>query len=157
MPSSQPARSIGQIDPRGPRFGAAVTSVVLAAVLVLGPGSGLSLLVLQALAFAAGAIDPRYQPYSWFFRRFVRPRLAPPAELEDPRPPRFAQLVGLIFALVALAGAIAGGPLVFFVAAGMALVAALLNALFEFCLGCELYLVGRRLLPVGTGSARAGS
>ncbi len=136
-----------QVDPRGPRFGAAVTTVVLAAVLVLGPGLGLPLLIIQTVAFGAGSLlGLRYQPYGWVFRRFIRPRLGAPAELEDERPPRFAQSVGLIFAAVALIGALAGSPLVFYVATGFALVAATLNAVFDFCLGCELYLLGRRLL-----------
>lgn len=136
-----------QVDPRGPRFGAAVTTVVLAAALILGPGLGLPLLIVQTFAFGAGSLlGLRYQPYGWAFRRFIRPRLAAPTELEDERPPRFAQSVGLIFAAVALIGGFAGSPLVFYVATGFALIAATLNAVFDFCLGCELYLVGRRLL-----------
>ena len=79
------------------------------------------------------------------FRRFLRPRLGAPAHLEDPRPPRFAQTVGLVFAATALVGALAGWVLVFQVALAFALVAALLNAIFDVCLGCELYLLGRRL------------
>ncbi|HEX5336166.1 MAG TPA: DUF4395 domain-containing protein [Propionicimonas sp.] len=136
-----------QVDPRGPRFGAAVTTVVLAAVLVLGPSIGLPLLIVQTFAFGAGSLlGLRYQPYGWIFRRFVRPRLGAPAELEDERPPRFAQSVGLLFAAVALIGTFAASPVVFYVATGFALVAATLNAVFDFCLGCELYLLGRRLL-----------
>jgi hypothetical protein len=135
------------VDPRGPRFGAAVTTVVLAAVLILGPGLGLPLLIIQTFAFGAGSLlGLRYQPYGWVFRRFVRPRLGAPAELEDERPPRFAQSVGLLFAAVALVGAFASSPVVFYVATGFALIAATLNAVFDFCLGCELYLLGRRLL-----------
>ncbi len=136
-----------QVDPRGPRFGAAVTSVVLALTIILGPAAGLPLLIIQAVAFGAGSLlGLRYQPYGWAFRRFLRPRLAAPAELEDERPPRFAQSVGFGFAVVALAGALLGAPIVFYVAAGFALVAAVLNAVFDFCLGCELYLLGRRVL-----------
>ena len=132
------------IDPRGPRFAAAVTSVVLAAGLVLGPAAGLPLLALQALVFALGAAAPSLQPYGWIYRRVVRPRLAAPISLEDPRPPRFAQSVGLAFALTGVLGALLGADPVFHVAAGFALVAALLNALFDVCLGCELYLLGHR-------------
>lgn len=136
-----------QVDPRWPRFGAAVTSVVLALTIILGPAAGLPLLIIQAVAFGAGSLlGLRYQPYGWAFRRFLRPRLAAPAELEDERPPRFAQSVGFGFAVVALAGALLGAPIVFYVAAGFALVAAVLNAVFDFCLGCELYLLGRRVL-----------
>lgn len=135
------------IDPRGPRFGATVTSAVLAGAVLAGPSLGLPLLALQAAVFAAGALlGLRFQPYGWFFRRFVRPRLGAPDALEDERPPRFAQAVGLAFALAALAGAALGWTAVFYVAAGFALVAALLNAVFDFCLGCEVYLLGRRAL-----------
>ena len=144
-----------QVDPRGPRFGAAVTTVVLAAALILGPGLGLPLLIVQTFAFGAGSLlGLRYQPYGWAFRRFIRPRLAAPAELEDERPPRFAQSVGLVFATVALIGAFAGSPVVFYVATGFALIAATLNAVFDFCLGCELYLLGRRLLGKSSIHAR---
>lgn len=134
------------IDVRGPRFGAAVTTVVLAVALLLGAGaSGVVLLGMQALAFALGAAGR--SPYGWVFARLVRPRLGPPTETEDPRPPRFAQAVGLVFALVGLVGALAGSAVVFTVAVAFALAAALLNAAFGFCLGCELYLIVRRAVP----------
>ena len=136
-----------QVDPRGPRFGAAVTAVLLAVAIILGPGLGLPLLILQTFAFGAGSLlGLRYQPWGWVFRRFVRRRLDPPAEFEDERPPRFAQTVGLAFAVVGLVGAFAGAPLVFYIATGFALIAAILNSVFDYCLGCELYLLGRRLL-----------
>jgi hypothetical protein len=133
------------IDPRGPRFSAAITTVVLAAALVLVSPL---LLLLQAAVFAVGAVRGiQHTPYAWLFRRFVRPRLAPPAELEDPRPPRFAQGLGLVFATAGLVGAVLGATPVFLVATGLALAAAFLNAVFGLCLGCEVYLLGRRLLP----------
>jgi hypothetical protein len=133
------------IDPRGPRFSAALTTIVLAAALVLVSPL---LLLLQAAVFAVGAVRGiQHTPYAWLFRRFVRPRLAPPAELEDPRPPRFAQGLGLAFAAVGLLGAAVGATPVFLVATALALAAAFLNAAFGLCLGCEVYLIGRRLLP----------
>ena len=136
------------VDPRGQRFGASVTSVVLAVVLLT---SASWLLALQALVFALGAWDLGRQPYGVVFRRLVRQRLGPPAELEAAAPPRFAQLVGLAFALVGLAGYLSGAPLVGAVATGLALIAALLNAVFGFCLGCELHLLLARALgrPLG--------
>lgn len=141
------------IDPRGPRFAAAVTVVVLAVVLVFAPAKpALALLALQALLFAHGAaLGVQQTPYAWAFRTLVRPRLAPPAELEEPTPPRFAQAVGLVFALVGLVGYLAGSELVGGIAVGLALAAALLNAAVGFCLGCEMYLLLRRL---GGRSAR---
>jgi hypothetical protein len=136
------------IDPRGPRFGAAITAVVLAVTLILGPGiPTLVLLVIQTLAFAAGSlIGVHAQPYGIVYRTLVRPRLSAPKELEDSRPPRFAQTVGLVFALAGLAGLLLSAPVLFYVAVAFALVAALLNSVFDFCLGCEMYLLGRRLL-----------
>lgn len=131
-----------QIDPRGPRFGAAVTSVVLAVVLVT---QNPWLLAAQAIVFALGAADA--SPYGLIFRRFVRPRLAPPAETEDAAPPRFAQAVGLGFALVGLIGFAAGITPLALGATAAALLAAILNAAFGFCLGCETYLLIRRLQP----------
>lgn len=135
------------IDPRGPRFNAAVTVVVLALVLAFAPASpALALLALQALLFAHGAaLGIQHTPYARAFRALVRPRLAPPAELEDPAPPRFAQAVGLLFALAGLVGYLAGSELVGGIAVGFALAAALLNAAVGFCLGCEMYLLLRRL------------
>jgi hypothetical protein len=104
--------------------------------------------VLQAVLFAIGAArGVQHTPQSWLFRTLVRPRLAPPAELEDPAPPRFAQAVGLVFAVVAVVGFLAGATLVAQVALGFALAAAILNSVFGFCLGCEMYLLLKRLQP----------
>ena len=138
--------SAAGIDPRGPQFAAAATSLVLVAVLLLAPGPlGIALLAAQAVVFAVGATrGVQHTPYSWLFRTLVRPRLGAPAELEDPAPPRFAQSVGLGFAVVGLLGFLAGADLVGLVAVGFALVAALLNAVFRFCLGCEMYLLIQR-------------
>lgn len=135
--------SHSQIDPRGPRFGAAVTTLVLAVVLLTGSGL---LLAVQAVVFALGAISISRQPYGVLYRRVVRPRLGPPAELEDAAPPQFAQAVGLAFAVLGSVGYLAGVPTLGAIATGFALAAAFLNAAFGFCLGCEIYL----LLPRGT-------
>ncbi|RYU10599.1 DUF4395 domain-containing protein [Nocardioides iriomotensis] len=147
--SARDASRSGGIDPRGPRFVASVTLLVLAVALVAAPSTLTVVLVAaQAVVFAIGAgLGIQRTPYSWVFRTLVRPRLAPPAELEDPAPPRFAQGVGLGFALVALVGYVTGATLLGSVATGFALAAAFLNAVFGFCLGCELYLLGRRLAP----------
>lgn len=134
------------IDPRGPRVSASVTAVVLALVLVTPTPVATVLLAVQTAVFAVGALrGVQHTPYAALFRRFVRPRLAPPAELEDPRPPRFAQGLGLVFTGVGLVGFVAGVAVVGLVATGLALVAALLNAVFGLCLGCELYLILRRV------------
>ncbi|SDG01130.1 DUF4395 domain-containing protein [Klenkia brasiliensis] len=136
---------IRQVDIRGPRFAAWVTTVVLAVVLLTGSGW---LLAAQAVVFAVGAFAGlRYAPYGVAFRTLVAPRLGPVRETEDEAPPRFAQLVGFGFALVGTLGYLTGAPVVGAVATGLALVAALLNAAVGFCLGCELYLIVRRARP----------
>ena len=125
------------IDPRGARVAAALTSVVLALVLLTAPGAvATALLGVQAAVFAVGAVaGVQRTPYAWLFRTFVRPRLGPPGELEDAAPPRFAQAVGL----------------------GFALVAALLNAALGLCLGCEVYLLLRRLTTSTTAARPAAT
>ncbi|MEW1720490.1 DUF4395 domain-containing protein [Streptomyces sp. NPDC093109] len=134
------------IDIRGPRFGATLTAVVLAAVLITGSAT---LLGWQALCFAAGAVlGVSRSPYGLLFRTVVRPRLGPPAEFESPAPPRFAQAVGLVFSLVGLAGYLWGPTWLGLVATGCALAAAFLNAAFGYCLGCELYPLFRRSVAV---------
>jgi len=132
-------QGLAGIDPRGPRFVAAVTAVVLALTVLTG---SVWLLLVQVLVFALGTVlGISRTPYSVAFRRLVRPRLAPPAELEDPRPPRFAQGVGLAVTGIALLLAWVGVGGAVEVGAGLALIAALLNAVFGLCLGCELYLL----------------
>ena len=137
-----------QIDPRGPRFGGAITTVVVALALLLqGTALGTALVVWQTIVFALGAfVGLQAQPYGIVFRTLIRPRLGAPQELEDAAPPRFAQLCGVIFTAVALVGIVTGLSLLTTVALAMALAAAFLNAAFNFCLGCEMYLLGRRLL-----------
>ncbi|MGW1883978.1 DUF4395 domain-containing protein [Streptomyces sp. NPDC001970] len=130
------------IDVRGPRFGAAVTTVVLAAVLITSSGI---LLAWQALCFAVGAVaGVQRSPYGWLFRTVVRPRIGPPTELESPAPPRFAQAVGLGFALLGLVGYVWGPEWLGMAATACALAAAFLNAAFSYCLGCEMYVLLRR-------------
>ncbi len=144
-----PTRTASQtavgIDPRGPQFAAGLTAIVLGVVLLLPSPWAAVLTGVQAVLFAIGATrGVQHTPHAWTFRTLVRPWLAPPDELEDPAPPRFAQGVGLAFTLVALVGYTTGLTLLGQVAIGFALVAALLNAVFRLCLGCELYLLGRR-------------
>jgi hypothetical protein len=116
-----------QLDPRGPQVAAALTTVVLAVVLLTAPGTLATVLLAgQAGLFAVGAgLGVQRTPYGWLFRTLVRPRLAPPGHLEDPAPPRFAQAVGLAFAVVGVVGFVTGADLVGLVATGLALAAAL--------------------------------
>ncbi|MFI6357166.1 DUF4395 domain-containing protein [Streptomyces sp. NPDC050743] len=130
------------IDVRGPRFGAAVTTAVLAVALSL---ESTWLLGWQTLAFAVGAAaGVQRSPYGWAFRTAVRPRLGPPKEFEAPEPPRFAQAVGLVFAGLGLVGFTLGPQWLGLAATGAALAAAFLNAAFGYCLGCEMFLLLKR-------------
>ena len=132
-----------EIDARGPRFSAALTTVVLALALVTG---WVWLATFQAVVFAIGAIKgPQFTPYAVIYRTVIKPRLKSPLRTEDVRPPQFAQSIGLLFALVALAGVATGTSAVFTVAVAAALAAAFLNAAFDFCLGCQVYLLLARL------------
>jgi hypothetical protein len=132
-----------EIDARGPRFSAALTTVVLSIALVTG---SVWVAAFQAVVFAIGALKgPQFTPYAFIYRTFVKPRLKSPLRTEDVRPPKFAQSIGLAFALVAVVGAVAGSSVVFTVAVAGALAAAFLNAAFDFCLGCQVYLLLARL------------
>ncbi|TFD92658.1 DUF4395 domain-containing protein [Cryobacterium lactosi] len=134
------------VDPRGPRFGAAVTAVVLLVVIFLAlvgaSVAALTLLAAQTAVFAWSTVaGVARHPYGLLFKTLVRPRLGPPAALEDPAPPTFAQGVGLLVALIGVALGLAGVPAAVPIAAAAAFVAAFLNAVFDYCLGCQLYLL----------------
>lgn len=127
------------IDARGPRFGAMLTTIVLAAILVTG---SLPLLIWQLGVFALGAfVGPHASPYAFVYRKLIKPRLRGDVPTEDSRPPQFAQVVGFLFALTGTVSLALDLTAVFTVATGMALAAAFLNAAFNFCLGCEMYLL----------------
>lgn len=127
------------IDARGPRFGAVITTVILAAALAT---NNVWFVVAAGIAFAIGAFKgPQFTPQAFIYKRFVKPRLKGEFESEDVRPPQFAQSVGLLFALAAIAGAVSGVNAIFTIAVAFALGAAFLNAAFNFCLGCEIYLL----------------
>jgi hypothetical protein len=132
-----------EIDARGPRFSALLTTVGLAIALVTG---SVWIAVFQAAVFAIGATKgPQFTPYAFVYRSLIKPRLKSPLRTEDVRPPKFAQSIGLAFAIVAIVGAATGSSVVFSVAVAAALAAAFLNAAFDFCLGCQVYLILARL------------
>ena len=140
---SQQLKTPTLIDVRGPRFSATITVIVLAVALAT---QNAWVLALQAVVFAIGAIrGPQFTPYAFIFKRIVKPRLRGEVVTEDSRPPQFAQSVGFIFALVGLLGAAIGSVAVFSVAVGFALAAAFLNSVFNYCLGCEMYLLVLRI------------
>ena len=146
MSSATSNQTPAGIDPRGPRFGAAVTSVLLLVTVFLAldaatAGSAYVLLAVITALFAVGAIFGNSKhPYGLIFKKFVRPRLAAPKELEDPRPPKFAQLIGFIVAATGLVLGALSVPYGVAGAAAAAFVAAFLNAAFAFCLGCQIYV-----------------
>lgn len=145
------------VDVRGPRFAAWVTTLVLVAALIVSGVSMLAaaiILAVQAVIFAIGAVEgPRRHPYGLVFAELVAPRLTPVREREPVAPLQFAQLVGLLFAVVAVAGFASGASLLGVVATGGALVAAFLNAAFGICLGCQLYPLAVRLKPARSTSS----
>jgi hypothetical protein len=150
-PQSRKPAPVDQVDVRGPRVAAWITTLVLAIVLLTGSWV---LLALQAAVFATGtALGPRRSPYGLLYARLVAPRLSPTTEREPVAPLRFAQGVGLAFAAVGTVAYVSGAPVLGAVATGAALVAALLNAAFGICLGCQLYPLvalvrARRAAPV---------
>ena len=157
-PSAPPRRA--PVDPRGPRFSAAITAVLLLVVVFLAltgaSVAALSLLAVLAALFAWGAFaGVGRHPYGWLFKRFVRPRLAAPAELENPAPPTFAQGVGLFVTAVGVVLGLLGLAPAVGVAAALAFVAAFLNAVFDYCLGCQLYLLLVRAGLLGRSPAAA--
>jgi len=150
MSEQQAARQVQRVDPRGLRFAAGVTTVVLALTLVLNNPWPLA---VQAVVFAISvAFGVGASPYGLLFKRLVRPRLGPPKELEDAAPPRFAQLVGLVFAVAGLVGYLSGATVLGVVATGFALVAAFVNAAVGLCLGCEAYLLIHRIRTPSTAT-----
>jgi len=127
------------IDARGPRFSATITTIVLATALVT---HNVWVLVAQGLVFLIGATrGPQFTPYGLLFKNLIKPRLNKIAPTEDVRPPKFAQSVGLAFALVGIFGVVVDRSLIFAGATSLALAAAFLNAAFSYCLGCEMYLL----------------
>lgn len=167
------------IDPRGPRFAAAITAVLLLVATFLAligistaqaPGTsaissatlaqraldpGFLLALVIAGLFLWGVASPSTAPWGVLFRRLVRPRLTPPAELEDPRPPRFSQGVGLFVVGIGLVLQLTGVPWALPIATAAAFLAAFLNAAFAFCLGCQLYLLLQRAGLVGRAESTA--
>lgn len=170
MAQQNSASRLAGIDPRGPRFAAGITAalVLLGTFLaLLGPAvrtgttlteritdPGFLVLLLVDLLFVWGFASPRTAPWGALFRAAVRPRLAPPSELEDPRPPRFAQIVGFVVVTTGIVLHLVGVPWALPIAGAAAFVAAFLNAAFAFCLGCQLYVL---LLRAGLIRTRGGA
>jgi hypothetical protein len=134
------------IDPRAPRFGAGITAVLLLVTVFLGLGgfttAAFVMLVIAAALFAWGAFAGiKRHPYGLVFKRVIRPRLAPPAELEDAAPPTFAQGIGLVVTGLGVILHLLGVPYALVIAAALAFIAAFLNSVFGYCIGCQIYLL----------------
>jgi hypothetical protein len=132
-----------QVDVRGPRFTAWVTTAVLVLALLVSAVSPIAASVIlgaQAVVFAIGAaLGPRSHPYGQVYAKLIAPRLSPVTEREPVAPLKFAQLVGFVFAAAGTVGFATGVPLLGLIATAFALVAAFLNAAFGICLGCQIY------------------
>lgn len=164
MTSPATTTSTGEqgIDPRGPRFGAGITAVLLLIVIGLSLGGllvpALVIFIAQTLLFAWGAFAGiRRHPYGLLFKNVVRPRLKAPTELEDPVPPTFAQGVGFVITLLGVVLTLVGLPVVLPIAAALAFIAAFLNSVFAYCLGCQIYLLLARLGVVGRHRSAAAA
>ncbi|OBH12312.1 DUF4395 domain-containing protein [Mycobacterium sp. E3247] len=156
MPSTNTSTQPDTVDVRGPRFAAWVTTAVLVialAVSAASPPAAAAILGVQAVIFAVGAVGgPRKHPYGRIFATVVAPRLGPVTEREPVAPLKFAQLVGLLFALAGVAAFAAGAFVIGVIATAGALVAAFLNAAFGICLGCQLYPLVARFRAAGRAS-----
>ena len=132
------SKSVPLIDARGPRYSAALTTIVLSAALI--SESNLIIGFQFAVFLSAVLFGLRRSIYGLLYRNLIQPRLSGPVPSEYESAPRFAQLIGALFALTALIGGLAGNSALFLIATGFALSAAFLNAAFGFCLGCQIYL-----------------
>lgn len=130
------------IDPRAPRFNQAV----LASALVLGFAFDQRWVatVFAVVLFLGAAFGPSYGPFLRLYAEVIKPRLAPPNALEDPRPPRFAAAVGVIFLSTATVAFALGGVAIGWVLALIVAALAALSAITGICVGCEIYLVTAR-------------
>ena len=139
MSNTTQAKPERLIDARGPRYTAAITTVVLSAALVTE--SNLIIGFQFAVFLSAVLFGLRRSVYGFIYRNLIQPRLSGPVPSESEAAPRFVQLVGALFAAAALLGGLTGNTTVFLIATSFALGAAFLNAAFGFCLGCQFYLI----------------
>lgn len=137
------------IDPRGPRFNQAVLATALAAGFLVDWPPVVPLFAVVLLAGAA--LGPRYGPFLALYANIIRPRLGPPAELEDPRPPRFSAALGVGVLGAASVAFLAGSAVVGWGLALLVAALAALSATTGVCVGCEIYLFFTRRRAVMTG------
>ena len=130
------------IDPRGPRFNQAVLTVALLGGFLVDAKPVVP--VFAAVLLLGAAFGPRYGPFLRLYAEVIRPRLSPPEDLEDPRPPRFAAAVGVAFLTAATVAFAAGAPGLGWTLALVVAALAGLSAVTGICVGCEIYLLAAR-------------
>lgn len=145
--SAHPYEDTDVIDARAPRFNQATVGLVSLLALVTGwwPLFGaLALQLIVGLTFGRKFCLPCV-----FYFEVVQPRFGE-GEIEDSRPPRFANIVGAIFLSAATGAHVIGLTVVGWVLGGMVALLALLAATTGLCVGCEMYRLVARLRGVGS-------
>jgi hypothetical protein len=160
------------IDPRGMRFGAGVSAVLLVAAWIAGSPIGTAAVALIGLQLGLSSLfGTQHFLLSRPWKRIKSTLRLGPVELEHEYAPRFAQAMGATFLLLgALLLALALNPVGWLPVAAVVALQTLLAAT-GFCLGCRLYFLRwavpalfarlarrttRDLLPAGTPSIRFG-
>jgi hypothetical protein len=140
---ADPYRDLDAIDSRAPRFNQATIGVLAAVAVATGQSWLLGVLALQLVVGLT--LGRRFCLPCLAYFELVQPRFGE-GQLEDSRPPRFANLVGAVV-LTAATTAYAAGLGTVGAALGLLVAAlALLAAATGFCTGCEAYKLGRLLL-----------
>ena len=160
---ADPYRDTQVIDARAPRTNQAVVGVVALVSVLTGWWILLALLALQlALGLTLGR---RFCLACVFYFEVLQPRFGE-GPIEDSRPPRFANMVGLGFLTVASLAYLGGWTTLGAVLGGIVAALALLAAVTGFCAGCAAYKVGYVVtgrpftscpLPPAVASEPAGS
>lgn len=130
------------IDPRGPRFNQGVLTVALlvgfaAQFWAIAP-------IFAVVLFLGAAFGAKWGPFLRLYAEAIKPRLSPPKELEDPRPPRFAATIGTVFLGAATIAFAAGAGTLGWVLTLIVAALAGLAAVSGICVGCEIYLMWAR-------------
>ena len=121
------------------------TGVVVMALLVAGLGWGWVLVPLTYGFIARVLTGPTLSPLGQFAVRVVAPRLSRHEKLVPGPPKRFAQGIGVVFAVTASALWLSGAPGAARIVVAMLAVAATLEAAFGFCLGCKVFALLMRV------------
>lgn len=141
-----------QVDPNVPRAKAVFHAVLPAIGFLLGGIYGATIIASTGLAMAASVIGgPRYSLIGHIYRKLVRPAFKIPSGIpEAAAPHRFAEAVGAAFLITSGALYFAGitpaaGALALIVVA-----LATLNAAAGICVGCQMYVMFKRVTSRAT-------